>query len=257
MARVVRGLDGCAGGWVAVTLVDGKVSDVEVVATLGGVPDDDTILGVDMPIGLLDEPVCDADAAARKRLRGQASSVFNAPPRTVLDGYLAGEILDHATAADRSRIATGKGISQQSWALVPKIAELDAVVRAGREVLEVHPEVAFAEVAGEVLPRKRSWAGIAMRTRLLEHLGIELPSRFPGDRCPPDDVVDAAICAWVADGVARGLPSVTYPERPSQYDPTHRARAIVIVARALSGREREQALSAAVGKGEVGEYAPR
>jgi len=247
MDRVVRGLDGCADGWVAVTLVDGKVSDVEVVATLAGVPDDGTTLGVDMPIGLLDEPVRDADAAARKRLRGQASSVFNAPPRAVLDGYLSGEVLDHADASARSRAAISKGMSQQSWALVPKIAQLDATVRQGRQVLEVHPEVAFAEVAGQVLPRKRSWAGIAMRTRLLEHVGIELPSRFPGDRCPPDDVLDAAICAWVADGVAQGLPTVTYPEHPSQSDPTHRDRAIVIVARSLSEPEREQVRSAVGG----------
>ncbi len=247
MARVVRGLDGCADGWVVVTLVNGKVSDVEVVATLDGVADDGAILGVDMPIGLLDTPVRDADAAARTRLRGQASSVFNAPPRSVLDGYLAGEILDHETASARSRTAIGKGISQQSWALVPKIAEVDAVVRHGREVLEVHPEVAFAEVIGDVLPRKRSWAGVAMRSRLLVHLGIELPSRFPGDRCPPDDVLDAAICAWVADGVAQGLPALIYPERPSQSDPTHRDRPIAIVARSLSTEARERALAAVGG----------
>lgn len=232
MRRVTRGLDGCADGWVVVTLTDGQVSDVEVAADLDAVVDDGATVGVDMPIGLLDAPVRAADAAARRRLPGRGSSIFNAPPRAVLDGYLTGEVIDHATASARCRATIGKGISQQSWALVPKIAELDAAVMAGRRLLEVHPEVAYAEVMGEPLPRKRSWSGIALRWRVLEALGIRLPSRFPGDRCAPDDVLDAAICAWVADGAAQGLPLVSYPDPPTQTDPTHPKREVTIVARA-------------------------
>ena len=231
MGRVARGLDGCADGWVVVTLTDGQVSDVEVAADLDQVVDDGATIGVDMPIGLLDAPVREADAAARHRLPGRGSSIFNAPPRAVLDGYLAGEVTDHASASARCRAAIGKGISQQSWALVPKIAELDVGVRAGRRLLEVHPEVAFAEVMGRPLPRKRSWSGIALRWRVLAALEIRLPSRFPGDSCAPDDVLDAAICAWVADGAAQGLPLVRYPDPPTQTDPEHPHRELAIVAR--------------------------
>jgi predicted RNase H-like nuclease len=232
MPRIARGLDGCADGWVVVTLVEGRVGDVEVVAGLHAVPDDGATVAVDMPIGLVDAPVRDADAAARRRLPGRGSTLFNSPPRAVVDGYLAGAIRDHATASARARAVTGKGLSRQTWALVPRIAELDLAVGEGRKLLEVHPEVAFTEATGQVPPRKRSWAGVATRLRALEGLGLVLPGRFHGDRCAPDDVLDAAICAWVADGVACGDGRiVTYPGDPTQQDPRHPRRPLAIVAR--------------------------
>ena len=232
MPRVARGLDGCPEGWVVVTLVDGAVGDVEVVGELARVPEDRAVVGVDMPIGLVDEPIRDADATARRMLRGRGSSIFNTPPRAVIDAFVAGEVGDHASASALARATTGKGISQQAWALVPKIAELDLAVGTGHTLYEVHPEVAFAEVVGEPLPRKRSWAGVAARLRVLERLGIELPTRFVGDGCAADDVLDAAICAWVADGVALGEAPVSYPDPPTQADPRHPGRDLVICARA-------------------------
>jgi predicted RNase H-like nuclease len=233
VTRFARGLDGCPAGWVVVTLQDGRVIDVEVVTHVAEVLDDDrapgAIVGIDMPIGLRDTPSRGADVAARRLLPGRASSIFNAPPRSVLDGFVAGSITDHAAASARSVAVTGKGISQQAWRLVPKIAELDRAVAAGATLLEVHPEVAFAILVGEPLPRKRSWAGLTTRRGLLERLGIVVPERFPGDAdCAPDDVLDAAICAWVADGLASGEPPLTVPDRATEFDGD---RPIVIHAR--------------------------
>ncbi len=243
-----------------VTLEDGKAADVEVVRAIGQIPDDADAEAVDMPIGLVDEPIREADQAAREALPGRASSVFNAPPRCVIDAVARapdGEVLDHATASALARERTGKGLSRQSWALVPKIVELDGAVRAGRQLLEVHPELAFAAVAGEVLPRKRSWAGVAARWRVLADLSIDLPTRFEGDGCAPDDVLDAAICAWVADGAALGEPLLSYPAQvgavppaqvgavppaqvgavpPAQVDATHPGRELSIVVRPLPSR---------------------
>ena len=233
MTRFARGLDGCPAGWVAVTLQDGRVADVEVVAHAHEVLVDDrapgAMVGIDMPIGLLDAPNREADVAARRLVPGRASSIFNPPPRTVVDGFVEGSVTDHATASARSVAVTGKGISQQAWRLVPKIAELDRAVAGGAALLEVHPEVAFAILAGEPLPRKRSWSGLTTRRGLLERCGIVLPERFPGDAdCAPDDVLDAAICAWVADGVVAGERPLTVPDRPTEFD---RGRPIVIHAR--------------------------
>jgi predicted RNase H-like nuclease len=235
------GVDGCRDGWVAVTLERGGLAAVMVVDTLAevivsaaheadaaGARARQTPVAVDIPIGLLDADR-DADAAARRALPGRAASIFAAPPRVVVDGYLDGSITDHAEATAAALLVTGKGLSMQSWRLVPKIAEADRLARAGHRLLEVHPELAFTAAAGEVLPRKASWPGIATRRSLLAELGIELPDRFPGDtRTTPDDVVDAAICAWVADGAARGEALRTYPERPTQHD---HGRPIVIHAR--------------------------
>jgi predicted RNase H-like nuclease len=238
--RVAVGFDGCPAGWVAVTLTDGRVIDVEVVTDLAAAVADrrPAAVAIDMPIGLVDA-VRDADVAARTFLPGRASSVFATPPRAVVDGWRAGEVTTHAAATALAVAVTGKGLSQQAWRLVPKIAEVDtfvatlaAAVADGRSpvpVLEVHPELAFTVATGAPLPRKRSWAGISSRRAVLADLGVVLPDRFAGDTlAAPDDVVDAAVCAWVADGAAAGQSLFAVPEVTVQHD---RGRPIAIHAR--------------------------
>ena len=242
--RVAVGFDGCPAGWVAVTLVDGAVRDVEVVARLGPAVAvrGPAAIAIDMPIGLVDG-IRDADVAARRLLPGRASSVFSTPPRAVVDGWRDGSVATHAQATALAVAVTGKGLSQQAWRLVPKIAEVDDLVDHPVDgaatpgdpsppsvpVLEVHPEVAFAVVTGGPLPRKRSWAGVNARRAVLADLDVLLPDRFGGDElAAPDDVVDAAICAWVADGAASGLPLIEVPGAPTQRD---RGRPIAILAR--------------------------
>jgi predicted RNase H-like nuclease len=228
--RRVVGLDGCPTGWVAVALHDGAVHDVRVVSTIDEAlelhrPD---AIGIDMPVGLVDAPR-DTDAAARALLPGRASSVFSTAVRAVVTGWTSGELTTHAQATARSVEVLGVGLSQQAWRLVPKMAEVERLAASGVPLTEVHPELAFATVAGEPLPRKRSWPGMRLRSELLEELGVHLPARFPGDSAAaPDDVVDAAICAWVADGLAGAGPVRTVPERTEQ---TAHGRPIVITVR--------------------------
>lgn len=229
VTRRVIGADGCAQGWVVVTLADGEVADVEVVDALAEAlaPPVDAA-GVDMPIGLVDGPR-QADVAARRLLPGRASSVFSAPPRRVVEGYRDGSITDHAAATTLATAVTGVGLSMQTWRLVPKIAAVDDLVAAGHDLLEVHPEVAFAAIVGDVPPPKRSWGGVTTRRSILARHGVVLPDRFPGDEhVAPDDVVDAAVCAWVADARAAGLPLLQVPDATDQVD---RGRRIVIMAR--------------------------
>jgi predicted RNase H-like nuclease len=225
--RVAVGLDGCPAGWVAVTLIDGSVDAVQVVPSLADLElDVHTVVAVDMPVGAVDGRR-DADAAARQVLPGRASSIFSAPPRAVLDAWRADELPDHAAASAMTRQVTGQGLSQQAWRLVPKIVEAEALASRHPTVLEVHPEVAFAVVEGRPLPRKRTWAGLRTREAVLERLGLHLPARFDGaDQAGPDDVLDAAICAWVA--AARDDELRSFPELPVQRD---RGRPIVIHAR--------------------------
>jgi predicted RNase H-like nuclease len=238
--RVAVGFDGCPAGWVAVTLVDGQVDTVEVVAELAPAvaARGPAAIAIDMPIGLVDG-IRDADVAARRLLPGRASSVFSSPPLAVVAGWRDGTVTTHAQATALTAATTGKGLSQQAWRLVPKIAEVDDLVAAlttsspSVPVLEVHPEVAFTVVTGAPLPRKRSWGGINARRTLLGHLGVHLPDRFAGDElAAPDDVVDAAICAWVAAGAAAGEALVAVPAETTQQD---RGRPIAIHARRSSG----------------------
>lgn len=228
--RRVLGLDGCPSGWVAVRLEDGRVADVAVVDDLAAALAAGPVsrIGIDMPVGLVDG-LRDTDRAARERLPGRASSVFSTAPRVVVDGWAAGRLTTHAAASAAARRVTGQGLSQQAWRLVPKMAEVERTA-ARRRLTEVHPELAFATVAGGPLPRKRSWPGVTERQRLLRRLGLVLPRRFPRDaEAAPDDVLDAAICAWVADGLAGGPGRIErVPARTSQ---RAHGRAIAIAVR--------------------------
>lgn len=230
MSRRVLGVDGCPAGWVCVTLVDGVVTEVEVVEALAEAVEGEAFdaVGVDMPIGLVDGPR-EADAAARQLLPGRASSVFSAPPRLVVDRVRDGSLATHADATAAAVACCGAGISMQAWRLVPRIVEVDDLRARHPELHEVHPEVAFALLVGDVLPRKRSWAGVTTRRAVLGRHGVVLPDRFPGDTdAGPDDVLDAAVCAWVADALAGAGAVLTLPDTTLQRD---HGRPITITAR--------------------------
>ena len=229
--RRVLGLDGCPTGWVAVWLEDGAVVEVAVVDALADALAHRRVtrIGIDMPVGLVDG-LRDTDRAARERLPGRASSVFSTAPRAVVDGWRAGRLATHAEASAAAVAAMGQGLSQQAWRLVPKMAEVEEAAAAGARLTEVHPELAFATVAGAPLPRKRSWPGVSERQRLLGRLGVRLPRRFPRDtEAAPDDVLDAAVCAWVADGLA-GAPGRVERVPPRTAQRAH-GRPIVITVR--------------------------
>lgn len=224
MERRALGLDGTADGWMAVVVADEQVVDAFVVATGAEAVAraEPAAVAVDMPVGLLDVAVRDADAAARKDLAGAASTVFNAPARSVVEAWRRGEVETHADASALSRQATGVGLSQQAWRLVPKIAEIEQLAAPwGTRLRECHPELAFRQLtAGQRLPRKRSWDGLMRRRALLAGVGVALPDVLPagGHRAAPDDVLDATMCAWVAAGIADGGPLRPYPAEPRQAD---------------------------------------
>ena len=195
-------MDACARGWVAVKLeLEGAVG-VAVAATLDGLPLAG-VTGIDMPLGLLAAGWRDADALARRALGRRGGTVFAIPPRPVW------ECETHAEANRLCRDLTGKGFSIQAWGLRRKIAEADEFRRRaargpdGVRLCEVHPELAFAALAGAPLAdSKHTKAGLAIRRELLAREGIMLPSRVAG--VPDNDLLDAAAVAWSARRIATG-----------------------------------------------------
>jgi predicted RNase H-like nuclease len=113
-----------------------------------------------------------------------------------------------------SRALTGQGVSRQALNLAPRILALDAVLTAmpDHRVVEVHPELSFAELAGRVLDRKKSPEGVDQRLAVLAEWipGVRglVASRPRG--VPVDDALDALAALWSAvrwrDGLARSLP---------------------------------------------------
>ena len=168
-----------------------------------------SVLAIDIPVGLLDRGERACDALARTRLGGgRASSVFSAPIRPIL------EAPSWAEANRIGRSVHGKGISKQAFALVPKIAEVDLLLRERPElralVWEVHPEVSFAELIGApVLAPKKSRLGRDIRLealrRLFDEEALEATRRaIPREDAGEDDVLDALICLWTAERVDMG-----------------------------------------------------
>jgi predicted RNase H-like nuclease len=203
VTATVAGADGCRAGWVVAVLHPpgaGPRLDLTVVPSIGPVVDDVAAgrlaaLAVDMPIGLPESGPRACDVAARRTLGPRRSSVFPAPVRAVLG------TATYAEALARSRAASGRGLSKQAFNLVPAIAELDAALTPARRagVVEAHPEMAFARLAGAPCAHpKRTAEGRAERLALLAAAGLgDLSTvRLPGSA--PDDVLDAAVLTLTA-----------------------------------------------------------
>lgn len=215
----VLGLDGCRAGWIGVVLVDDQAaavfgSTVDAVVDAAELISPIDVIAIDIPIGIPEAGRREADAFARAMLAGRASSVFSTPIRAALEASTFAE----ANAA--SLALTGKGLSQQSYALRAKILEIDDyLARATIPVIEVHPEVVFAQMNGltPVPWSKKTWAGHERRRALLAERGIVLSGELgtAGQFAASDDMLDAAAAAWIArlhaDGQTRSLP---HPPEP-------------------------------------------
>jgi len=205
---VVAGVDICPGGWLAivVTFYDQIEKEefflLERFEELSKLSPRPSRIAVDIPIGLLDEPVQGGrmcDRQARKVLgRPRSASVFSAPVRPSLDSFTFPE-------------ARKYGLNLQSFGILPKVREIDRILTPDLQsrIREAHPEVCFFTMAGlgPLGGSKRSFEGKEDRPALLEQYffqvrdGIE---RFPRSEAAADDILDAYACVWTAMRIFRG-----------------------------------------------------
>lgn len=222
----VLGVDGCRGGWVGALWRTGAAGPAALAAPTfddlvaqarraapgpGGI----RVVAVDIPIGLPDTGPRQADRLARRALPGRASSVFPTLVRP------ACEAPDYAAARAVSVALTGRSVSAQAYALGRKILEVDAWVRShpGTRVLEVHPEVCFAAMNGQVpIPaRKKTIAGVTARREALTASGMAVPDLpSPSRGVGQDDLLDACVAAWTARRAAAGA-AVPMPDPPEVF----------------------------------------
>ena len=201
-------------GWVGVAVDDGGYVGAEVgslVEIIGWAEPVDAI-GIDIPIGHAPEGRRLADVEARRFVGGRGSSVFPAPPAEVLGAASYVE-------ANASLVELGMPkLSQQAWALVPKIREAAAVAEVDERVFEVHPEVSFCQMAeGPLEWSKKSWNGLMLRRQLLSSVDIVLPAVIPEvGGVVADDVVDAAAVAWSARRLVEGE-ALPFPDPPQEW----------------------------------------
>jgi predicted RNase H-like nuclease len=213
----IAGADGCKHGWVFVYQIDGKLNTMvttTVREALHRLPPE-TVLAIDIPIGLPkagDRPCC---KQARQLLQARRSSVFPVPVRACIDAR------SHDEAKGMHYRADGRMISAQAWAIVPKIREVDNLLRSDpslrQRIYEMHPEVSFCQWQGEPMKHgKKKLLGYFERETLID-------SVWPGERlrlwdkvrreAGRDDFNDAFAALWTARRITDGsVVCLTSPE---------------------------------------------
>jgi predicted RNase H-like nuclease len=206
----VLGVDACRAGWAGIALAGGEARayfapGIRELADRAAADGPLQVIAIDIPIGLADAGRRGADVLARKELQGRWPSLFITPVRAAV------EAADYQAAAAENRRLAGEGLSRQAFALRAKILDVDQWLQAARpapaRVVEVHPELSFAAMAGTPLrSRKNTWAGAVQRETLLAQAGIVLDGDLglAGEQAGVDDVLDAAAAAWTARRVSHG-----------------------------------------------------
>lgn len=198
----VIGVDGCRGGWAVVT-IEADPPNVTwnwlELSEIGAVLRGAATVAIDIPIGLPEvghRRPC--DVAARRAVPGRSSTVFPAPPRSVLD------CASYAEARALLAASGGPSMSAQAWGIVAAVRAVDSAVTADSErVVEAHPELSFAamaELAGAEtpLPPKRDAMGQRQRRELLASSYPDGLAALDASTIPLVDGLDALACAWTA-----------------------------------------------------------
>jgi predicted RNase H-like nuclease len=209
----VLGIDGCKGGWIYIGLGKNEPSFgvVDTIKELTALQEDDALYFIDIPIGLIDEGAeRECDRLSRRMLgQGRGSSVFPSPTRQAI--YCS----DYPEASALNHQFTGRKLSKQSWAISPKIREIDELLAdepsLKERIREVHPELLFYGLADGKPMRwsKRTPEGFMERIDLLE-------SVFPGAKPLFNTIREATKPSIVAaddilDAMAAAV-SATHPE---------------------------------------------
>lgn len=219
------GVDACRDGWIAVAMADSGDCRGVLVSELDhlmeAVPEAQGF-AIDIPIGIPARGRRAADRRARGFVGPRRSSVFFAPVHAALMAPT------HREATETSRRLTGHGISQQAYALAPKILEAERWLQdVSVPVWEVHPEVSFAVLLGHpARAPKKTWAGMRERLAALEEVDMDLAGvGEAGESAAVDDVLAAAVAAWSAHRIS-SRDSISLPDPPEVDRETHRQIAI-------------------------------
>lgn len=218
------GVDGCKKGWFYVGLDDKEgwnMGILSMISDLSPLLAESTLILVDIPIGLREddknERQCDLEA--RKILKQRHPSVFPAPSRFAINCN---------TYSEGSRVNyehTGRKLSQQSWAIAPKIKEMDEFldeIETPKKIREFHPEVGFWALNKHLAMQhnKKSPEGFNERIAVLsDYCGYvkdivnAVEQKYHRKEVARDDIIDAIAGAVIA----RFHPSLgTLPEKPER-----------------------------------------
>lgn len=216
------GVDGCKAGWFAVCITRDGVWSHDVfdsAASLFARHRTASRILIDTQIGLVDESTegrrCESEG---RKLLGPArrSSIFVAPSRRALSAKTYPE------ASGINQRATGRKLSKQTWWIMPKIREVDELLRskpeAREKLFEVNVELLFWALNGSrpMSHYKKTAQGFSERTELLNRwfpqstdLYEDALSSYLRKDVSRDDIVDAtaaAVSVFISKGKLREIP---------------------------------------------------
>ena len=226
------GVDWASRGWLTVA-TDGGNWTAQMHPSIHSVwftyRDADSIL-VDIPIGLPDSQRRDCDARAKEFVDTErANSVFWTPCREAVEADT------YEQAKEANEACRGDSLSSQAWGLIPRIQEVDRLLRddeQARELIrESHPEVCFTALnGGDSLASKHGDTGEQERNRCLEAVNDSIVGVYDGFESEyidnqeawarrigssnRDDLLDAMALALTAKLGADGFE--TLPEEPPE-----------------------------------------
>ncbi len=227
MAALICGVDGCKGGWIAISRhLDSSevVSGIHhSIAQLIEQYPELAVLAIDIPIGLTASGPRECDILARRMLgRPRASSVFPAPIRPALAAT------NRKEADEISRSVDGRGVGAQAFNLYFRIREVDEILRsdarARRHIYEVHPELCFMawNEGHPISESKKSHRGSGIRRKLMQshfgkHAFSSVRRQYPRSAAADDDICDAFAALWTAERIHPGTAQVI--PNPPAIDP--------------------------------------
>lgn len=231
------GIDGCKAGWVTACYEDEEIllfkTIEEVVKHYGNGYE----LLIDIPIGLASEDckIRNCEKEARAALQGtRKSSVFSVPCREALHARSYTEkkhLEDYSKTNEVNKNILGKGLSVQSYSIMPKIKEVDDFLILNPEIRqrlkESHPEIAFQFLNYKELNyNKKSKEGIKERLEILtrlkkqsETLYHKAVANYLRKQVAKDDILDALCLTLTKHLVLTQPDNYTMASFPS--DPLH------------------------------------
>lgn len=230
MKQDFLGIDACRGGWAGASLDAHFRYTGELLfwpsaeEFLAGIERWQLSL-IDIPIGLTDDVsgTRSCEPLARAMLGARRASIFSPPVRLALDAQ------NYAEACRINAEVCGRKISIQSWNIVPKIREVDAVLRnkpaLQSHLRESHPELCFCHLndGNPFFAKKKTREGREVRLAVLEKFSPNARpffqanlAKFRRKTVAADDLIDAMVLALAAArGAKFGLTRL--PQQP-EYD---------------------------------------
>jgi predicted RNase H-like nuclease len=211
----IAGIDGCKSRWLAISHEPGSSILKAMLLNTDELSEQPWALAtIDIPIGIPERGSREADIQARKFVKPRGSSVFPCPIRPTLSAQSWSEACEITHSRD------GRNVSQQTFAILPKIRTVDECIRAtslGDRLFEIHPEVSFAAWQGEPMsyPKRDPRGQENRRALIADYFGkfayTNVASQVQGKGVAADDISDAFAALWSANrlysGIANRLPT--------------------------------------------------